>query len=108
MEGPVNVLYETACEHLALRNPRNVNFTEEFVCRSCKAVTRIIGVQLMEYKAWCSQCNWTRYTGMSAQIANREASRHMLSSHHFDVKAGWAVNPSAKKERERIAKGNLI
>lgn len=104
----MNVLYETACEHLAARNPKNVKFSEEFICRQCRQTTHIIGVQLMEFRAHCKQCGWSRYTGMAPTMASQAASRHMLNTRHINVEAGWAVNPAAKAERERIAKGNLL
>ena len=104
----MNVLYETACGHLASRSPERVDLTAKFECRSCLRITQITGVQLMEYRARCGGCHWTRYTGMSLAMANGSASRHAFKTGHNGVVSGWAVNPSAQKERERIQKGKLL
>lgn len=103
----MNVLYETNCGHLVAQNPASVNLHEWFTCRHCGTETCISGVQIMEYRAHCQQCGWSRYCGMSARMAGEVANKHARNG-HGEVKAEWAVNPRAKMERERIQKGNLL
>lgn len=103
----MNVLYETACGHIASRNPADIDLSATFQCRQCLRDTRITGVQLMEYRAKCADCSWTGYAGMSGYLAAGKARRHISNTGHRCV-SGWAVNPAAKAERERIAKGKLI
>jgi hypothetical protein len=102
-----NVLYETSCEHLLACSTMAVP-AGTFRCRNCGGDSRVTGVQIMEYRARCADCNWTRYTGMSQPMANGAATRHCISTSHRRITVGWAVNQAAKKERDRLLRGGLL
>lgn len=105
-----SVLYETACGHLRMANPDTINLAASFQCTHCATDTRITGVQVMEYKVSCPVpgCSYTRFTGMSRDLATMRARRHGATTGHYNVRAEFAANPAAVKERERIQKGKLL
>lgn len=91
-------LFTLECGHLALAHSWRPDGTLDCRVQNLYNVP-VTGIHTFEWHATCQHpgCSWGRWTGLSQQVADRFAARHIRSKLHRTVVL-YEVNPQAVRK----------
>jgi hypothetical protein len=94
-------LFTLECGHLALAHTWTADGT--LTCRVHNRNARVTGVHAYEWHAKCMHtgCSWGRWTGLSQQVAENFASRHIRRTLHRTL-VMYEENPTARRKLEEM------
>lgn len=103
MSNPL-ILYVLECKHVM---PGRVG-TMAIECLNCtpNILRKIIDVHSFEWQAHCDTCHYTKWCGLSRNVAEWAANKHIRKNITHTMQVLYVENPDALKVQERIRLGN--
>lgn len=100
------VIYALKCDHAITAPATLVN--GELMCPWHEARSEIIDVIEYEWRAKCTTCNYTRWSGLVKQTAETFANGHLRRNVGHHVQVEFTKNPVSKRTREKFIEWRLI
>jgi hypothetical protein len=94
------ILYKLACQHYALAPAFYVS--GKLYCPLCREEQFIHDVEVMEWRANCRQCKYSRWAGMSEETAEVFANGHVSHNPGHAVSVGRVQHLAAIKTRKKM------